>query len=608
MAKLLSRLLGAVRSRISVRIFIILTLLVLVPALILFFASLALFERGVREALDMELRTALDGAERDITSFLADLVAVSGVMAKDPMIYKALTEDLDPVGRVKIIDAAVDGLLTPLPGNDAIRYTFISSAGLFSSWSRNFNDYSFMGELPLVVRAGLRPGHVVWEGFSPSFIIEERGYSLVASLARSFPVDYLGPTAPGALGVLVLSAERESFKRYLAEKRPGASYSTVLLSETGEVFVSASDAPGSAALSEDLARRIGSAVASGQDMRDRYGDYLVAARSLSGLPADLAPQRWAVAVLYSYGTVARRFSEIRSIFLPAFALLLVLALAVVFLVSRRVVHPIVDLSRLMEGWDPNRAESAPVPELRRGDEVGTLYRAFDTMQGNIRELIAGIQREHGIRERYRYRALRSQLNPHFLFNSLNSIRWLAIIRKADNIVAAVDDLSSILAYSIGKDGDFSTLRSELESVSHYLAVQNLRYGGRLSLDLRVDESLQDAEVLKFMIQPVAENCVVHAYRGAAGEGCIEIGAAAAGDSLLVTVADRGAGLDLSALERSLLEGEDRPKDAGIGLRNIREMLHLTYGPPPAADLTIMNREGGGTVVRLKLPLRRRGQA
>lgn len=142
MAKLLPRFLGAVRSKISVRIFIILTLLVLVPALILFFASLALFERGVREALDMELRTALDGAERDITSFLADLVAVSGVMAKDPMIYKALTEDLDPVGRVKIIDAAVDGLLTPLPGNDAIRYTFISSAGLFSSWSRNFNDYS----------------------------------------------------------------------------------------------------------------------------------------------------------------------------------------------------------------------------------------------------------------------------------------------------------------------------------------------------------------------------------------------------------------------------------------------------------------------------------
>lgn len=603
-----------IRASISLRIFLIVTMLVLVPAVFLFLGSLALFEGAVREALNMELRTALDGAERDITSFLADLVAISGVIANDPMVFKAVSEETDLIGQVRIIDKAVDGLLTPLPGNDAIKYTLITKAGLFSSWSRNFNDYSFISDLPLVKAASERSGHVVWQGFTPSFVMEERSYSLVASLARSFPLESIGKIDAGSLGVLILSAESEAFKHYLADKRPGSSYTTLLLSESGSVYVEATDRAVPETVPRRIATEIGSNIGKDTDIHMHIGDYLVAERKLSGLPQEFLNQGWSVAVLYSYGNVERRFVDIRSAFLLAFTVMLVLALIVVFFVSRRVVGPIVSLSRIMEKWSPDLGlvnisgkEGAGGREtdhldIVRPDEIGALNRSFRRMQENILELINGIQREHAVRDLYRYRALRSQLNPHFLFNSLNSIRWLAIIRREDNIVSAVDDLSNILAYSIGKNGDISTLRSELDSVKHYLAIQNLRYGGRFLLETRIPEELLEYEIPRFMLQPLVENCILHAYQGVAGEGLIEIEAESVREDIFISVADRGTGLDPAALERALDDDRNRDRDAGIGLRNIRDMLALSYGENGRrADLSIMAREGGGAVVRILLP-------
>lgn len=474
-----------VRSNVSVRIFLIITLLVLVPSTILFVGSVAFFEKAVRESLDTELSTALDGAERDVTSFLANLVAVSGVITNDPMIQRAIAEPMDDVGRTRIIDRAISGLLTPLPGNDAIQYTLLTQRGLFSSWSRNFNDYAFLYDLPVVHKARSGAGHVVWEGFAPSFMLEERHFLDFVSLGRAF-----------GSSVIILSAGREAFRRYLMDKRPGSSYTTLLVSGAGDIYVEAGDRP----LPRDILEKTALLAAAPGGMRSasgvRMGDYLVAGRKLNGLPADLLAQDWSINVFYSYGNVYRRFNSIRSSFIPAFFLLLLLVLVTVFFVSRKVVNPIVSLSRVMEKWSPETTGPAVSMDLRRPDEIGNLNRSFTRLQLNMQELIEGIRREHSARDLYRYRALRSQLNPHFLFNSLNSIRWLAIIRKADNIVTAIDDLSSILSYSMAKDGDLSTLGLELESVRHYLAIQNLRYGGRFLLRTAVPPELLGAGVPK----------------------------------------------------------------------------------------------------------------
>lgn len=605
----LTRSLDRARSALVVRIFIIVSVAVVLPAGLLFTAALALFENVVRESIEAELGTALDGAERDLTSFLADLTAVSGALADDTEIIRAFSISMSEYDRTKALDRAVSGMFMALPGRDSVRWTFLTDQSMYASWSRNFNDYDFLRSSALVRRARELGGHVAWEGFDKSFVAEEREWSLLVSAARRFPADPVlasvnGTGGGGRIGTLILSAETDAFRKYLRDRRPSEAFATLLIARGGAVLVDASNRP----LPADAARAAAEAL-SGPEAADdrvvRVGAYLLAGRRLTALPAELAAQDWTIAVLYSYGETSQRFDRLRSYFLPASALLLAAALAVSWFVSRRVVRPIAALSGTMESWRPETSAEgnppAPLPDAARSDEIGLLNKSFFRLQEDIVTLLGRLKREHETRELYRYRSLRAQLNPHFLFNSLNSVRWLAIMRKADNIVEAVDDLSGLLGYSMGKGGDASTLAEELESVERYLAVQNLRYGGRFRLDRAVPAELGRAETLRFMLQPLAENCVVHGYKGAAGEGVVEIGAAAAGGILTVTVSDRGAGVDPAALERRLSEDAGSDQDGGLGLRNVRDMLALTYGDE--ADLALFAREGGGAVVRIRLPLR-----
>jgi two-component system sensor histidine kinase YesM len=243
----------------------------------------------------------------------------------------------------------------------------------------------------------------------------------------------------------------------------------------------------------------------------------------------------------------------------------------------------------------------------RQDEIGMLDRSFQRLERKVGELIASLQREHAIKELYRYRALSAQLNPHFLFNSLNSLRWMAILRKADNMVEALDHLSGLLSYSMGKGGDHSTLRGELESVESYLAIQNIRYGGRFVLARNVPEELLGTQVLRFMLQPLVENSVLHGYRGVSSEGLIEVSARIEEGVLVVEVSDRGRGPGQEKVGRIPRNSGPDPADAGadaavetgLGMANVRDMLAITCGE--GAALELLPRDGGGAVVRIRIP-------
>ncbi len=612
MFRLAGHIADSVRSRLAVRFFLVVAAAVVVPAGLLFVAGLTLFEGAVRQSVDGELQSSLDRSERDLTQFLADLVAVSGVVANDEEVRRALVSDRPEYERVRIVDRAVESVLAAIPGRDSIRYTILGQSAIlgrnriFTSWSRNFHDYAFLAGLPIARKAEAQAGHLVWEGFSPSFVVEEGKNELLVSVARSMPAGRGEPT-----GVVIFQAEREAFRKYFRERRASANFSALLVTPGG-VLVDTANLPvtgGTIAAATGLAASLfaGGKGSSGL----KTGGYLAAGRILTGLPAELREQGWTLVVLYDYGNLARRFASLRALFAPSFIVLLLFALVASYFASRRIVKPISQLSRRMEAWSPDN----PVPEvpegsgiLERQDEIGRLDRSFLRLERKVGELIASLQREHAVKELYRYRALSAQLNPHFLFNSLNSLRWMAILRKADNMVEALDHLSGLLSYSMGKGGDRSTLREELKSVENYLAIQNIRYGGRFALGTQVPEGLLDAGVLRFMLQPLVENCVVHGYRGVSKEGLVEISAHTGGGTLVIEVADRGVGPGAAHGQDSgpaspagakAAAGTEANPDEGLGIANVRDMLTITYGP--ASSLELEAREGGGAVVRIRIP-------
>jgi two-component system LytT family sensor kinase len=188
-------------------------------------------------------------------------------------------------------------------------------------------------------------------------------------------------------------------------------------------------------------------------------------------------------------------------------------------------------------------------------------------------------------------ALRGQLNPHFLFNTLNGITTLALKRDHDSVVRMLDRLSSLLRMTLdGNQAQLLPLSRELQLTDLYLEIQQMRFGERLTIRRNIDPAALDVQVPAMVIQPLVENALQHGISARPGAGEVTIGAWIAGDSIVLEVRDTGPGFTGGA-----------PTRQGIGLANTRARLEQMYGSAHRMDLS--TAEEGGAVTRLTIPLR-----
>jgi LytS/YehU family sensor histidine kinase len=194
-------------------------------------------------------------------------------------------------------------------------------------------------------------------------------------------------------------------------------------------------------------------------------------------------------------------------------------------------------------------------------------------------------------------ALRTQLHPHFLFNSLNAITVL--VRDKDTAAAArmLDLLSDVLRQVLKNDqAHVVSLAEELAFLERYLAIEQIRFSDRLQVRFDVDESLKDAAVPVFILQPLVENALRHGIAKRAEGGVVEITARRSGESLILTIADNGRGLNHASAEHTA--------GNGLGLANIRERLTTLFGTAARLDLRPAPHPPGGTVAEVVIPFRR----
>ena len=242
----------------------------------------------------------------------------------------------------------------------------------------------------------------------------------------------------------------------------------------------------------------------------------------------------------------------------------------------------------------------------RKDEIGNLSRTFYDMEIKINDLFNQLKRESEVRERYRYQALRAQINPHFLFNTLNTIRWMAIIRKADNITEMIDALGTILKYSMEREGEFIPLKEELDMINKYIFIQNYRYGKTYLLTTNIPDELMEYPIIKFLLQPVVENAFIHAFKNFDGEPEITISASHDDSAVWIHVCDNGTGVDEQVAEQLNENGNlARKKITGIGLANVNERIQIEYGKN--FGIQIKRGENGGSVVKYCLPLSKKNR-
>ena len=285
-----------------------------------------------------------------------------------------------------------------------------------------------------------------------------------------------------------------------------------------------------------------------------------------------------------------RITGISALFLLAAALVISLVL------SRAVSAPVHDLVLAMRSFETSADDFTylPVTGVR---EVQNLSASFDHMVKKIQALMATVRSEELNLRKTELKALQAQINPHFLYNTLDSISWMCEQGRNEEAVVMVGALARLFRISISKGHELIPIRSEVQHAQSYLQIQSVRYKEQFSYKFDVDEDCLDFLCNKITLQPLIENAIYHGINGLVDEGEIRIGVRAEGEDILLSVADNGVGMEPEQAAAILQDRSDRK--SGIGLKNVNDRLKIWFGD--RYGLTISSVPDEGTTVTVRMP-------
>jgi two-component system sensor histidine kinase YesM len=236
--------------------------------------------------------------------------------------------------------------------------------------------------------------------------------------------------------------------------------------------------------------------------------------------------------------------------------------------------------------------------IRGEDEFAVLGKNFNRMLERLHELIIHLSEEQKRKEEARFQTLQAQINPHFLFNTLNSIKWMAMLSGAQHVSQMITKLGKLLEYTMKVDDGVVTLESEITHLEAYLDLQKIRFHDNVSIDVTIPRELQNCSVLKFILQPIVENSIIHGQQLPLS---IVINAFSENGCLIIQVSDNGKGISEEKLDelRSQLS-QDHARYSGIGIYNVNERIKMHFGP--SYGIEMQSKPGEGTWVTVRLPL------
>ena len=289
------------------------------------------------------------------------------------------------------------------------------------------------------------------------------------------------------------------------------------------------------------------------------------------------------------------WENFRLLALAAAAILLAAFLSSVF-ISRALSRPLKGLSSAMRLFEKNAGTFtyAPVGGAR---EVQELSESFGHMVVKIQHLMETVRREEINLRKTELKALQAQINPHFLYNTLDSIAWMCEQGRNDEAVQMVNALAQLFRISISRGHELIPIRSELRHAESYLKIQKHRYKNQFSYRFDVDESCLDFLCNKITLQPIIENAIYHGINGLVDEGEIVITLRADGSDVVFTVADNGVGMEEEQIQAILRK--ERSDHTGIGIKNVNDRLKIYFGE--GYGITIHSEPDEGAVVTIRMP-------
>ena len=291
------------------------------------------------------------------------------------------------------------------------------------------------------------------------------------------------------------------------------------------------------------------------------------------------------------------FSRTRTM---AVMIIIVAILVMIFanqFVAVRVAKPLRNLEDSLTGIGMDRE-----PQIYIGGppEIQYLGETIRSMVEQLRQLTDDIVREQEEKRKSELDALQSQINPHFLYNTLDSIMWMIEAEKYDDAISMVQALSRLFRISLSKGKNIITVGEELQHAKNYLDIQKYRYKNKFTSYFEIEEGIEKYKTIKLIIQPLIENAIYYGMEYMDGDGEIYVRAYTKEEDLFIEVEDNGLGMQKAQVESLLTDGTRiRSKGSGIGIRNVHQRIQLYFGTE--YGLEILSEPDEGTMVRIHLP-------
>ncbi|MCM3174309.1 sensor histidine kinase [Paenibacillus sp. MER 99-2] len=292
--------------------------------------------------------------------------------------------------------------------------------------------------------------------------------------------------------------------------------------------------------------------------------------------------------------------EVNSYLIRVLIVVLVLVIIVSLILSSSLTRPIRRMERKMKAVE--RGDFSVELPIEGPLEVERLSRRFNLMVNKIRALMNEIIHEQEQKRRYELEALQAQINPHFLYNTLNSVVRMVGMSRNEEVVTMITSLSRLFRISLSQGKTIITVREELEHAHHYLTIQQMRFKHKFRFNMEADEETLDCLTLKLVLQPLIENAIVHGIEYDMDEGQIEIRVYQEEANLVLRITDNGVGMTEEQVA-SLLNGNAIVKSgagSGVAVRNVHDRIQLYYGD--AYGLEFASELEEGTTVWIRIPI------
>ncbi len=401
---------------------------------------------------------------------------------------------------------------------------------------------------------------------------------------------YAFPTQ-SLLGYIALDVNAKSLYDIIADIDLTKSGRIFLVNEEGRILATESETLSGELLDEPYRNFLG-------ENEAFYNNVRVGNTYYSVYNSGAISNGWYMVLAIPRDYYMRDITKLKNVIIPITFTTALLTALLSILVSRGITRPIRFLSGAMEDFGQGNFDINC--QVDSEDEIGRLSHTFNQMVMDMNSLVNTVYEQKVMKQEAQMKSLQMQINPHFLYNTLDTINWMARIRHVDEIGDMVAALSNMMRYSLEKKS-FVRLGEEVKSLKDYIAIQNYRYRDKMVAEIEIDESLMSLYIPRLLIQPILENAIVHGIEEKLDKGHILVAARREDEDLYIQIMDDGVGMTEETMSHILREDYSMKKSGhtSIGVVNVNRRIQMIYGKD--YGLLVQSVLGAGTKITIHIP-------